>query len=325
MTPGLLGALLAALAYGTASVLQALGVRALAATPAGTSLLRRARVAWPYGVGLALDGLGFLASVAALRTLPLFLVESAVASSVAVTAVLSVAVLGLRIGAGEVVALVAVCTGLTGLALSAADGPAVHPGPGATWWLLAAAALVAGLVVVGAVDHDRRRGAVLLSVAAGLGFGGVGVAARLLEVPDPVWGVLTDGLAWSLAAHAGLATVAYALALARGRVTTVAALTFATETVVPALVGLLALGDAVLPGRGPIALASFVATLAGCIALAGRAEPAEPAESSEPTGTRQEDSDGGEAAAAAGEDGLVISGDAAAPPRRPPGPPSALP
>jgi hypothetical protein len=232
-----------------------------------------------------------------------------------VTAVLSVAVLGLRIGAGEVVALVAVCGGLAGLAVSAADGPAVQPGPGATWWLLAAAALVAGLVVVGAIDHDRRRGAVLLSVAAGLGFGGVGVAARLLEVPDPLWGLLTDGLAWSLAAHAGLATVAYALALARGRVTTVAALTFATETVVPALVGLLALGDRVLPGRGPLALASFVATLAGCIALAGRAEP------SDATGAREAAGrDDGEEEA--DDEGLLVSGDATAPPRPLPGPPS---
>ncbi|WP_323099764.1 hypothetical protein [Intrasporangium sp. YIM S08009] len=320
MTPGLLGALLAALAYGTATVLQALGVRRLAATPSGTPLPRRVRAAWPYGLGLALDGLGFLASVAALRTLPLFLVESAVASSVAVTAVLSVAVLGLRLGGGEVVALVAVCLGLTGLAVAAAPGPAVQPGPGATWWLLAAAALVAGLAVVGAIDHDRRRGAVLLSVAAGLGFGGVGVAARLLEVPDPVWGLLTDGLAWILAAHAALATVAYALALARGRVTTVAALTFATETVVPAAVGLLALGDQVVPGRDPLAAAAFVATLAGCIALAGRADPEVPAN----TGPDVEDGVDEPTDSPPGED-LVVSGDAAAPPRRPPGPPSALP
>ncbi len=309
---GLLGALLAALAYGTATVLQAIGVRRLAAVPPGTPVLRRVRPAWPYAVGLALDGLGFLASVAALRTLPLFLVESAVASSVAVTAVLSVVVLGQRIGRGEVVALVGVCMGLAGLAFSAAAGPAVQPGPEATWWLLAAAALVAGLVVVGVVDHERRRGAVLLSIAAGLGFGGVGVAARLLEVPDPLWGLLTDGMAWILAAHAALATVAYALALARGRVTTVAALTFATETVVPALVGLLALGDQVVPGREPMAAVAFVATLAGCIALAGRAEPAEGVEGAGPE-------------QAAPDDDLVVSGDAAAPPRRPPGPPSALP
>ncbi|GAA2479157.1 hypothetical protein [Terrabacter carboxydivorans] len=273
MTLGLFGALLAALAYGAATVLQAVGVRRAAALPPGTAVLGRVRAAWPYAVGLALDGVGFLASVAALRTLPLFLVESAIASSVAVTAVLSVLVLHVRLGVPEVVALLAVGAGLTGLALTAADGPAVHPGPAATWWLFAAAVLVAVLLVVGV--RDRSRGAVLLSVAAGLGFGGVGVAARLLEIPSPVWALATDGLAWALVVHAVLATVAYGMALSRGRVTTVAALTFATETVLPAAVGLVALGDRVGPGRAPWAAAAFVVTLAGCIALASRAEPGE--------------------------------------------------
>ena len=273
MTFGLVGALLAALAYGAATVLQAVGVRRVTALPPRTPLHARVRTGWPYAVGLALDAVGFLASVAALRTLPLFLVESAVASSVAVTAVLSVAVLRVRLGATEVIALLVVVAGLTGLALTAAAGPAVRPGPGATWWVLTAAAVVAVLVVVGTIDHERRRGSVVLSVAAGLGFGGVGVAARLLDVPTPAWHLASDGLAWAVVAHAVLATVAYGLALARGRVTTVAALTFATETVVPALVGVIVLGDRVAPGRGAVAGLAFTATLGGCIALAGRAEP----------------------------------------------------
>lgn len=276
MTLGLLGALVAALAYGAATVLQAVGVRRVAAAPPGASWRSRALLARPYAAGLALDGLGFVASVAALRSLPLFLVESAVASSVAVTALLSVVVLGVRLGTAEVVALVAVLAGLCGLALAAAPGPAVEPAASAGWWLLAAAVVVALLVVVGAVDPVRARGAVVLGVAAGLGFGGVGVAARLLDVPSPLWRLATDGLAWALVAHAALATGAYALALARGRVTTVAALTFATETVVPALLGLLVLGDRVEPGRGPVAVGAFVLTLGGCVALAGRSEPEAP-------------------------------------------------
>ena len=92
-------------------MLQAVGVRRAGALPAGTPLLARVRAGWPYAAGLALDGLGFLASVAALRTLPLFLVESAVAASVAVTAALSVLVLHVRLGATEVVALVAIGAG----------------------------------------------------------------------------------------------------------------------------------------------------------------------------------------------------------------------
>jgi len=276
VSPGLLGALLAAVAYGAATVLQAIGVRRVGALPPGTPLPARVRAGWPYAVGLALDGLGFLASVAALRTLPLFLVESAVASSVAVTAVLSVLVLHVRLGTGEIVALLAVAAGLTGLAFAAAEGPPLQSPAAAAWWLLGAAGVVAVLLAAGERDPNRRRGAVVLSLAAGLGFGGVGVAARLLEVPSPLWHLLTSAMAWALLAHAALATVAYALALSRGRVTTVAALTFATETVVPAVVGLVALGDRVVAGRGPVAVVAFALTLGGCIALAGRAEPPEP-------------------------------------------------
>ena len=80
--------------------------------------------------------------------------------------------------------------------------------------------------------------------------------------------------------------MAYGLALSRGRVTTVAALTFATETVIPAVIGLVALGDRVVPGQAPTAAVAFVVTLGGCIALAGRAEPTEPATPSDDVRTK---------------------------------------
>ena len=97
MLTGLLGAFAAAILYGAATVLQAAGVRSLRLVPAGASLPARLWAGRLYAVGLALDGLGFLASIAALRTLPLFVVQSAIASSVAVTALLAVAFLGARL------------------------------------------------------------------------------------------------------------------------------------------------------------------------------------------------------------------------------------
>ena len=51
-------------------------------------LLGRLLRSWKYVVGVGLDGLGFLLSLAAVRTLPLFVVQSVVASFLAVTAVL---------------------------------------------------------------------------------------------------------------------------------------------------------------------------------------------------------------------------------------------
>ena len=92
MLTGLLGAFAAAVLYGAATVLQAAGVRHLRTVPASAPLAARLWAGRLYAVGLGLDAAGFLASIAALRTLPLFVVQSAIASSVAVTAVLAVVV-----------------------------------------------------------------------------------------------------------------------------------------------------------------------------------------------------------------------------------------
>ena len=270
---GLLGALAAALCYGSATVLQAVGVRRLAASPAGAPLLRRGWEGRLYAVGLALDGVGFLASLVALRTLPLFVVQSAVASSVGVTAVLAVLLLGARLSRREVVALVVVGLGLVALAVGAGREH-VTSLPASWAWVVLALAVPVGLAAAVAVRLPRtsRWSAPLLAVAAGLGFGGVGVAARVIEVPDPWWHLVGDPLAWALAAYGVLAMACYAFALERGSATTTAAVTFGVETVVPAAIGLLWLGDSVRSGFGPLAAVGFVATLGGCLALAGRAE-----------------------------------------------------
>ncbi len=186
MLTGLLGAFAAAVLYGAATVLQAAGVRSLRLVPTGASLPARLWAGRLYAVGLALDGLGFLASIAALRTLPLFVVQSAIASSVAVTAVLAVLFLGARLERREVVALAVVGLGLLALALSATEEPAVRLGPGARWVVLAGVVPVAAVALVGLARRGPRS-AVLLAVASGLGFGGVGVASRVLVVPDPWW------------------------------------------------------------------------------------------------------------------------------------------
>lgn len=270
---GLVGALIAAIAYGSATILQAIGVRRIAAAPAGSSLLERARAGTLYGVGLLVDTLGFVASVAALRTLPLFLVQSAVASSVAVTAILAVVVLGVRLSRKEIVALIAVGLGLVALAVSALEGPARHAHHHVGLWVLVAVAPVLALAIAGFFSKSRTASSGVLAVAGGLAFGLVGVSARILEVPTPLWHVLGEPALWALAAHGIIGTVAFGYALERGRTTSVAAITFATETVIPALIGLRFLGDGVRHHFAPLAFVGFVLTLGACIVLASRAEP----------------------------------------------------
>lgn len=268
----LLGAALAAIAYGSATILQAVGVRRLAVAPAGSSLLDRCRLGWPYGVGLALDGLGFLLSIAALQSLPLFVVESMLASSVGVTALLAVLLLHVRLARREVLALVVAGIGLVLLAISAQQGPAREIGSTGGWAMLGGAVAVVAVFAAGLADDRAARSSVLLAGAAGLGFGLTGIAARGLRVSDPWWHTLALPALWALVLGGAVAIVAYGFALDRGRTTTVAAITFAVETVIPAGIGLGWLGDSVRHGFAVVAVVGFAATLGGCLVLAGRAE-----------------------------------------------------
>lgn len=287
----LLGALLAALAYGSATVLQAMSVRGddLRAAPAGSDEPRsRGAATRLYALGLGLDVVGFLASLAALRRLPLFLVESAVAASVAVTAVLTVLVFGVQLGRAEVAALLVTLAGLVLLAISARDNSAQPVGSLAGWLVLASAAAVGLLFLVGLRLRDDNAAAVVLAVTSGAGFGILGIAARVVQVRVPWWHTAADPTLWAIAAHGALAAVAYGFALHRGRTTTVAAVTIAVETVLPAAIGLSLLGDAVRPHLAPVAGAGFVAAVLGSVLLSRHAEvDAEPRP--DPVGNRHGD------------------------------------
>jgi drug/metabolite transporter (DMT)-like permease len=275
MVVGLLSAFGAAVLYGGGTVLQAIGVRrAAAAEVAG--FWARVWAGRLYAFGLVLDGLGFLASLAALRTLPLFVVESAVASSVAITAGLAVLLLGARLSRREVLAQVGVAAGLVALAISAQPGRAAPLSTPAAWVLLGSVLLVAVLGAVG-LRLQGSAGAATLAATAGLGFGGVGIAARVVEVPGALWRLALDPVPWALVGFSLIAMSAYGLALQRGSVTTVAAVTFTVETVVPAAIGLLWLGDQVRSGAAPVAVLGFVLTLGGSIVLARHAAEEVPA------------------------------------------------
>jgi len=269
---GLAAAMVAAVAYGAATVMQALGVHRISAVDVGAPWRARILAGRLYAVGLLLDAAGFLAAVVSLRRMPLFLVQSAIASSVSVTAVLAVLMLEVRLSRTEVSALAVTGFGLVLLAVSAQEGPAHRTTPTLGWLLLGSAGLVGLVLFTGVHQPNPARASVVLASASGLGFGMVAIAARTLRVGQPWWHTATQPTLWALLAHGVLAAVGYGFALQRGRITTVAAVTFAMETVFPAIVGTAALGDAVRSHLIPLAVTGFLATLAGSITLARYAE-----------------------------------------------------
>ena len=267
------GALVAAVAYGVSSVLQAVAAgRTRADDGLSLGLLVRLGAQLPYLAGLLLDLLGFVASLVALRRLPLFFVQSAIAGSVGVTALVAFAVLGVRPTRRETVALAGLGAGLVLLAVAAQPEAATSLSAPARWGVLAGVALLVGYGVLAGRGHGAA-GAARLAVGAGLGFAGVGIAARTIVVPDPWWHLVTDPLTWAIAGYGVLALLLFATALQRGSVTTTSALMFVVETVVPAVLGVALLGDRPRAGYAPAAVAGFALALGSAVVLARFSEP----------------------------------------------------
>jgi len=266
-------AIVTALGYGIGSVMQAAAARRAEMRPnLDPMLLVRLAGDITYVSSLGLDLIGFVASVVALRTLPLFMVQSAIAGSVGVTAIAASIAFGVRLERHEHAALVGLLLGFALLALSARPGHAATLGTAGHWLLGAGVVIVALLGAVSARISGHRAG-IGLALAAGLSFAGTGVAARELEVPHVAWHLVGEPVAIALALYALLGVLLFATALQRSSVTAVAALVFLVETVIPSTIGLVFLGDRARPHLAVVAVLGFVVTVAASVALARRSEP----------------------------------------------------
>lgn len=273
MLVALLCALVANVSYGFGTILQAAGARR-ASTSDRLDVWLFARLArqLPYVAGLVLDAVGFVASIVALRRLPLFVVQAAIAGSIGVTAVTAVFVFGFRLRRSDTVALVVLITGLALLGASAQGEDAAHLSHLGGWLLLGGVGIVAlGGMLAGRLQDPA--GGIALAACAGLGFTGTAIAARALQFPTPSWHVVYEPVAIALVLYGGLALLMFASALQRGSITAISAVTFAVETTIPSVVGLLALGDHTRPHFQAVAVLGFTLTLAASMALARYSEP----------------------------------------------------
>ncbi|CAM5644188.1 hypothetical protein [Streptomyces aurantiogriseus] len=272
MALGLLLALCASVLMGTATVFQALGARAVAGGGPGAAV--RATWQWPFLVGIVLDTLGFVSELLALRSVPLFLVEAAVAGSLAVTAVVAAGMLRVRLRRVEWAAVGAVCCGLALMAIAAGRETG---GDGDDTMRRAVLAASVGLAVLGWGVSTRfggvRHRAAVLGVMAGVSFGVVAVAARLLPGPT-VPGVLAEPAAYAVVVSGISGYLLLIGALQAGAVTAATAAMVIGETIGPAVFGVVWLGDTTRHGLAPLAAAGFALSLAGALALArfGEAE-----------------------------------------------------
>lgn len=265
---GLLLAFCASVCMGAATVLQAMGARMGPGGPV------RAMCRWPFIAGVAVDTLGFLAELVALRSVPLFLVEAAVASSLAVTAIVASRVLHIRLRRAEWGAVAAVCLGLA-LLVVAAGREGSGDGDATLRWAVLGGSVGLALVgwAVGARAPIRRNRAAVLGGLAGLSFGLVAVAARLLpEFTVP--GILAEPAVYAVILSGIAGYLMLIEAVQAGSVTAATGAMVIGETVWPAMFGVIWLGDDTRHGLAPVAVAGFAVSIAGALALArfGEAE-----------------------------------------------------
>jgi len=261
-----LAAVICCLAYGFSSLLQSIGARRVVA--AGANSMTGIATQPAYLLGLACDGLGFLANIVAARGLPLFVVQAVLTASVAVTALLAT-IRGARLRGMGWAAVVALCLGLGLLAAGARTGPP-GPSPALIGWLVLSAGVVPLVVAAAALRSHGGAAWMLLAVAAGCGFGVVAVASRGLgSIPlGPTW--LGSPFTWAILTSGPIGMICFALALQRGTVTSVTAITFTVELLGPTAAGILLFGDWVATGWWLPALGGFVLALLGSLSLALR-------------------------------------------------------
>jgi hypothetical protein len=259
--------------YGVANLLQSI---AAANTTAHGSLdpkllVRLARHK-TYVIGLLCQVTGFILAFLARRDLPLFLVQASVAAGLGVTAILGVFVLKWQLPRAEIALLLFLGIGLAGLVISAQPHPSRQLGWQGVFLLL----LVLGALAVAGFFAARINGvpgSVVLGALAGIAFASAAVASRPLASVRSFDTFISDPLLYLLIAHSLVGQLLLGLAMQRGSTTAAVAAMDAAAAVPAAIVGLVFLGDKIIPGFEWMAALGFLVTLSAVIGLTFFAEP----------------------------------------------------
>ena len=280
MVASLVAAMVAALCYGVAAVLQAMAVRAASLRPAGggpagvdPGLVVRMLHQWRFIASLGLDLIGFLSQLVALRQLPLFAVQAMIAANLAVTAVFAAWLMHVLLSWREWLAVGGVVSGVGMLGSSAGSEGAARVGSA---FQMALIVTVAGIAVGGlaAAKLPNPLRTPVLGAIAGLGYAVLAVAARILPGFSPQQ-LIRSPASYALAAAGIVSFMLYAAALEGGSVTVATAAVVLAETTPPAIVGVLFLGDTTRRGLTAVAAAGFALAIVSAVQLARFGETSE--------------------------------------------------
>ena len=264
---GLVAAIVCALAYGAATVFQAIGAgRTKDTAGAGVDprVLIRALSQLPFLAGVGLDTVGLVADLVALEKLPLFAVQAIMNCSLAVTALLAVPLLKAKLARKDWIAVGAVVLGLILVGISAGAESPVHVGRDVHWGVLVAVVIL----IAGSFLAIWKLGGnpVVLAAFAGSLFGAFAICVRILPDLHPT-ALLTDPAAYAGVVASITGFLFFTTALQRGSVTMATATLVVGETGLPALLGFTLFHDHTRHGFAPVAVVGFLCAVGGAVAL----------------------------------------------------------
>lgn len=289
MVVGLVAAILASLAYGTSSVLQAHGARVAAraahergdldrVSSSGAPTLRStvaAALTLAFIIGTALDVVGFVGGAVSARLAPLFLAQTVISANLVVTAVLGIFILGIRLHTRDWIAIATVIVALGALGIASQSSGGGSSDPAIHWGLLIGAVVVLGLSLL-VVQVLGSRAAIAAGLSAGVLFGVVAMSVRVMVGVDPfdLGELLRDPATWALIVAGVGGFYLHTVALQLGSVNGATAALVVGETVIPGAIGVWLLGDTAVPGLGWLAILGFILAVVGavCVAVFGAAE-----------------------------------------------------
>jgi drug/metabolite transporter (DMT)-like permease len=254
MVIGLGAALLAAVLFGVAGVVQAIAAR------------RYGLFSWMmFGVGVTYL-LGWGLHLVAIAYVPLYVAQVGIALSLVVTAVLAATVVGEPLALRHWVAIATMVVGLALVVLAAGPVGSTHFETERTLalYLGSAMTLLLGLVVS---RFEGPTSGVALGVLAGVAYGGSPISTRALV--DPHLNAETIVPALTVVSYGLLGFWLCSIALRRAAVTAVNAPLILLETLVPAVVGIAVFYDRVRAGWWPILVIGFALSTAGALVLCG--------------------------------------------------------
>jgi drug/metabolite transporter (DMT)-like permease len=277
-TLALLAAFGCALCGGVATVLQKNSAdKATKVSSLHVGLFFRLLRNWPYLLAIVLDLSAYVLQVMALRSLPLFVVQPIVASSIVIVAVIERVLLRRKLRRQTVIAIVFMAIGLLLLTLTATPETAAPVGDTVRVVIIVMPLLLA---VVGAIFAKLQThvATIVLATVSGLAFGGTAIVGRMLRFSTPYWQdwqVFLSPLFASLLAYGLIGILLFTIALQRHQASVVNAVMMTVETIVPVGVGLLLLGDSPRHGLWLVMIVGAGVALTGAVLVAakGTAEP----------------------------------------------------